>query len=197
YNTFYQIKRSELLLNKYTISAPFDGMLTSTMVETGSLVRMNQKLGEFKGSGSYELELSLTPAEVSFLNVGDQASIFSDKFNTKLTGKVIRINPNLDPTSQTVNVYIQVNGETLKDGMYLHAEVEGDIMISVFEIPRRSLVDNSSVYVLNDSVPVLSSIQLISVRGNYAYIKGLKEGDNVVVDPISRINTGQTYKAIK
>ena len=47
YTTYYNVKNLEQRLAKYTITAPFDGVLTEALVTEGTLIRQGQKLGEY------------------------------------------------------------------------------------------------------------------------------------------------------
>ncbi|NQZ77433.1 MAG: efflux RND transporter periplasmic adaptor subunit, partial [Ekhidna sp.] len=56
FTTYYTIKNLEERLNKYTLYAPFDGVLTESLVNAGTLIRSGQKLGEFVSLTKFELE---------------------------------------------------------------------------------------------------------------------------------------------
>ena len=45
-STYYNIKNLEERYRKYTLTAPFNGILTESLVNPGTLVRSGQKLGE-------------------------------------------------------------------------------------------------------------------------------------------------------
>ena len=59
YTSYYNVKNLEQRLGKYTIRAPFTGILTEALVTEGTLVRVGQKLGEFIQTGTYELEVAV------------------------------------------------------------------------------------------------------------------------------------------
>jgi len=46
YTTYYNTKNLEIIQSKYTIRAPFDGILTETLINPGTVVRPGQKLGK-------------------------------------------------------------------------------------------------------------------------------------------------------
>ena len=72
---FYALKNMEERLAKYTIRAPFDGVLIQADVTKGTLVRAGQKLGEYIDNRSYELALSLAPEVSDLLSVGADVSM--------------------------------------------------------------------------------------------------------------------------
>ena len=98
-------------MSKYRIQAPFDGVLTETLVTEGTLVRSGQKLGEFIKTGIYELEVSVSKTYSDLLKVGERVKLNDlDKTRT-YTGKVTRINARVDQTSQTIKAFIEVADE--------------------------------------------------------------------------------------
>jgi len=66
---YYGIKNLEVKLAKYTIRAPFSGVLTEATVTNGSLIRPGQKLGEFINLEKYELVLSINSNLADFLKI--------------------------------------------------------------------------------------------------------------------------------
>ena len=65
YSSYYNVKSLEQRLSKYSIRAPFSGVLTNADVTKGTLIRSGQKLGEFIQTGIYETEVSVN---TSYLN---------------------------------------------------------------------------------------------------------------------------------
>ena len=57
-SNYYTVRNLEQRLSKYTISAPFKGILTEALVTEGTLIRSNQKLGEFIDPSVYEIDKS-------------------------------------------------------------------------------------------------------------------------------------------
>ncbi|MFK8045699.1 MAG: efflux RND transporter periplasmic adaptor subunit, partial [Crocinitomicaceae bacterium] len=57
--TYYNIKNLEARLRKYTISAPYSGVLVDVSINAGALVSPGQKLGEFISPSVFELELNV------------------------------------------------------------------------------------------------------------------------------------------
>ena len=53
---YHAIRASESRLAKHAFIAPFDGVVTATNVEPGSMVRAGQPLGSFVGTGRFEVK---------------------------------------------------------------------------------------------------------------------------------------------
>ena len=55
-SNYYGVKSAEERLNKYKITAPFDGVISTSFVENGTMARAGLILGEFINSDSFEIE---------------------------------------------------------------------------------------------------------------------------------------------
>ena len=90
---YYNIKNLEQRLGKYSIRAPFRGILTEALVTEGSLIRNGQKLGEYIDNSVYEMEVALSKTYASLLKVGESVTLNNlDKTET-FTGKIRIIVP--------------------------------------------------------------------------------------------------------
>ena len=109
YTTYYNVRNMEVRLSKYTIRAPYSGILTETFVNPGSLVRQGQKLGEFIDPRAYEMEIAISATYRDLLQKGKKVELHNLEKTKSWTGKVVRVNGKIDQTSQTIKVYIQIN----------------------------------------------------------------------------------------
>ena len=75
YTSYYNTKNLEIILGKYTLRAPFSGVLTDAMVTPGTLVRQGQRLGEFIDPTVFELEVAVSESQMSALSVGKKVTI--------------------------------------------------------------------------------------------------------------------------
>lgn len=176
YSQYFNIKSAEERLTKYTIYAPFGGVLTQTSINPGGLVRVGQKLGELMNTGSYELEVTVPLADLKYLQAGNQVTLSSDDIPGEWKGRVKRINDQVDPGTQTVKVFISVDGKELREGMYLRGEVTSSSIDNAVEIPRDLLIDQSAVFEVKDSILVLRRVEVVKMTNQTAIIRGLDDG---------------------
>uniref|UniRef100_UPI0025C3912D efflux RND transporter periplasmic adaptor subunit n=1 Tax=Lacinutrix sp. TaxID=1937692 RepID=UPI0025C3912D len=118
---YFNVKTLEQRLAKYTISAPFSGILTQVLVTEGSLIRNGQKLGEFINPSVYEMEVALSKTYASLLRVGEKVVLNNIENTETFSGNISRVNGSIDATTQTISAFIEVKNESLKEGMYLEA----------------------------------------------------------------------------
>lgn len=197
YSNYHNIKSQEVRLSKYRIIAPFSGTLALTSADPGSLVRPGQKLGEFIQSGIYELEAPVSVADLKFLKIGDQVELKSDDIEGKWMGKLVRINQKLDPASQSVMLYIQVQGDKLKEGMFLNARLSADPVNQAFSLPRRLLVDEHKVWTLEDTVLKLREVSVVRYSRDQAVITGLPDKCIIVNQVLSGAYENMVVKPLK
>jgi multidrug efflux pump subunit AcrA (membrane-fusion protein) len=198
FNTYYTIKNLEVKLSKYTIVAPFDGVLTEANVNPGTLVSPGQVIGEFIDTRLYELEVALSTKLASHLSVGDKVNMQAMEDKTQQwSGTIVRINGKVDKSSQTVNVFIELSGKNLQEGLYLKALITAQSMPNTMEIARNLLVNESMVYLVADSVLKLTPIQVVHENEKTVLIQGLKEGQNILSQPIPRAFNGMRVKPVQ
>lgn len=194
YKNFYAIQNLEASLKRYTIKAPFDGVLSETLVSNGSLIRPGQKLGEFLGKDVFELFLSVNANLANSLAVGKKVTLHSLTSTKTWSGKVVRFNNRIDQKSQTVQVFIEVRGSDLREGMYVDASVAANMIDNAYEIPQNILIDKKEVYVYENGFLKLQPVVPVYFNKKTVLIQGLKEGQLLVTRPVSGAFEGMQVK---
>jgi multidrug efflux pump subunit AcrA (membrane-fusion protein) len=193
---YYNVKNLEVKLGKYTLKAPFNGILTEVMVTQGSLVRVGQKLGEFIDPSVYEMEVNINEAYANLLKKGTNVSIYNlDKTNT-WEATVVRVNGKVDQTTQTVKAYLQVKGDALREGMYLTADLETKSIENATEISRKLLVNDTELFVVKDSTLNLVTINPVYFNDHTVIVQGLKNGTTILSKPLPGAHNGMLVKTI-
>lgn len=191
---YYNVKNLEQRLSKYTLTAPFTGVLTEALVTEGTLIRSGQKLGEFINTGLYELEVSVSKTYGDFLRVGKKVELYNLEKTQTFIGEVTRVNASVDQNSQTITVYIEVSGENLKEGQYLEANLEAKEEDNAIEINRSLLLDNDQIFVVKDSILDLMAVQPIFFTDKTVVLKNVPDGEVIVAKPITGAYAGMLVK---
>ncbi len=195
YSSYYNLKSAEARLDKYDIRAPFNGVVTSSNIRQGTLIRPGQLLGEFISTGRFELETSLSIRFLPFVEVGNEVSLSSADIEGNWTGKIERINKKIDESTQTVKIYIAVNSNDLREGMYLEGNLSGLEIDNATALPRRLLVDNNHVFVVeNDSVMQKTALQIVEYTEKEAIVRGLNNGDKLVTEVVPGAFSGMIVR---
>ncbi len=194
FSAYYNVKNLEQRLSKYTIAAPFSGVLTETLVTEGTLVRAGQKLGEFIKPDVYELEVAISKSYADFLNVGEEVTLHNLGKTKTYTGKVVRINGRVDQASQTITTFIEVSGERLKEGQYLEANLNAKNEDNAIEVDRALLTENNQIYVVRDSILDLIDVSPIYFSDKKVVLKNVPNGETIVSRPVVGAYSGMLVK---
>ena len=176
YTQYYNVKKLEIGMRKYTIKAPYSGVLTEALVTQGSLIRQGQKLGEFINSNAYEVELAINSSFIDFLQIGNPVTLNNLEQSKSWQAKIVRINGKIDQTTQTVRVFVEVTANDLREGMYVEANLQARSETNVFEVDRKLLFDKNKLFAVEDSA--LYAVKVIPVHFNEktVVVKGLADG---------------------
>lgn len=196
YTQYYNIKSMEEKLSKYQITAPFNGVVTEANVDAGTSISPGQRLGEFINPDSYELEAAVNLRDVNFISMGETVRLTSPDIAGNWTGKVKRISDKIDPATQTVRVFIAVSGKGLKEGMYLNGGIYSALVPNAVEVERKLLINDSTVYTVEDSVLSELHINLVKLGTGTAVIQGVPNGTQLVTDNIVGGYPGMTVRVV-
>jgi multidrug efflux pump subunit AcrA (membrane-fusion protein) len=194
-STYYNIKNLEERYRKYKISAPFNGMLTESLVNPGTLIRSGQKLGEFVDLTDFELEVNVNAEFMDILKVGENVALTNLAGNKSWIGSVKRVNGRIDQNTQTVQVYIGVKGDGLIEGMYLEANIVARSEVDAIEIPRNLLINESQIFVVEGDQLKLKSVSAVYFTDKTAIIKGLASGTAMLSRPVPGAYEGMLIKS--
>ena len=194
YSSYYNVKNLEQRLAKYTIKAPFSGILTETLVTEGTLVRAGQKLGEFIKPGVYELQVSVGKSFADFLKVGEQVALENLEGNHNYMGKVVRINGSVDQTTQTVTAFVEVSGKDLKEGQYLEANLDARNEPMAIEIDRTLLTENNQIFVVRDTILDIVDVNPVHFTDRSVVLTNVPDGQVILSKPVVGAYAGMLVK---
>ena len=78
-------------------------------------------------------------------------------------------------------------GQSLRDGRFLSGEVHGQTIPGVMALDEVLLTgdDGNEVFVVRDSQLALAQIEVLHRDADRVLVRGLKEGEQVVSEPVS------------
>ncbi|MDT8415878.1 MAG: HlyD family efflux transporter periplasmic adaptor subunit [Flavobacteriaceae bacterium] len=194
--TFYNVKNLEERLSKFTIRAPFSGILTEALVTEGTLVRNGQKLGEFIDPNVYELQVSVSKTFSDLLRIGKKVQLNNINKTLVVEGEVVRINGRVDQATQTVSAFIQVKSPELKEGMYMEANIAAQNIENAIQVPRTLLLDDRQLYVVKDSILDLIEVSPSFFGDKEVIIQGIPNGTHLVTRNIPGAYKGMLVEVV-
>ncbi len=191
YNQYYSIKSLETRLEKYSIHAPFDGIITESMIKPGTLVRAGQNIGTYKNTLQFELTAFAGVKEIQFLKTGMPVKLLNNDINEEFHGTISRINQSIDQRTQKIKVYIFVENETLIDGLYFNAVAKVNTGEPVSKIPAEAIFESSSVWLNEEGKFKSRQLTIINRDDEYVYVRGLKDGERILLNPDKKVSEGR------
>lgn len=187
---YYTIKSMEENLRKYTIYAPYDGSIATVSLEVGTVVNSGTSIASIIRTDELELEIPVEVREVRWIEEGSPAEVSLEDGSVSWQGQVVRIADYVDPTTQSINVYVNVNAgpnSGLYDGMYLKTIIPGNRLESAMEVPRRVLMNENEVFVVDGGILKTRRVNIEKITRDQVLISpleanGLNQGDSLVIE---------------
>lgn len=197
---YLSIKSDEEQLNKYTVYAPFDGSIIKTHTDILSNVNIGTPVIDIIRDGRKEVELTVNIDEVKLISVGNDV-IFHNE-NVEYLGYVSRIGDFVNSKTQNISVFVEIpeNKElnSLYSGMYLEATINTYSEKLGCRIPRRSLISENEVYVINSNNELeIVNVNIVSEHGNFIIIDNLDNDKRVVVEPLINVKEGSIVNPLE
>lgn len=100
-----EFNAAKYLADQCEIKAPFDGRVTQRPVQAFETVAPGDPLIGVLDDSVWELELVIPSAWLSWLQVGQAFNVTVDETGKSYPASIVRLGAQIDPVSQTVNVY--------------------------------------------------------------------------------------------
>ena len=196
-SNYYSVKNLEERLTKYTIKAPFKGILTESLVTEGTLIRNNQKLGEYIDPTIYEMEVSLGKNYASLLKIGENVQLNNLENTKKYTGKISRINGSVNTDTQTIAVFIEIKNSSLKEGIYLEAKINAKNEPNAIEINRSLLLDENKIFIVRDNVLDIMEVTPTYFSETKVVLKNIPDKTIILSNPFPGAFVGMSVKPLQ
>ena len=187
---YYSINADEERLRKYSIRAPFTGAIQDVTLQVGSVANPGSRIARIIKTGDLEIEVPLQISEAQWVRKGQKAILKSEDRKEIGTGVVRREATYVDPSNQSINVYVAIlpGTERLYAGEYLRVEFPGMVINSAIEIPRNATFNTDMVYVVDSGYLAKKEINVLKTNEKSVIINGLDEGIELVVQPLANAN---------
>jgi multidrug efflux pump subunit AcrA (membrane-fusion protein) len=193
---YYNVKNLEERLVKYRIKAPFDGVLIQAMVTEGTLIRSGQMLGTYIDPKIYELQVDIAKEYADLLKLGEPVHLTNTKETQTYTGKVSRINAIIDQATQTVSIFIEVQDASLKEGMYLKADIQARQEEQAIAIDRSLINDRNEIFTVKDNVLRSIKVNPVYFSDKQVVVKGVPEGELILAKQVAGAYNGMLVNIV-
>jgi membrane fusion protein, multidrug efflux system len=189
-------------LDKASVQAPFDGVVSLRSVNAGDVVTPGTALYTVVDPGSMQLEASVPAEALSEVRVGMPVDFKVNGYpNRHFTGRITRVSPTADPTTRQVKILASIPnaGNTLVGGLYAEGRVSSESrtapMVPIAAVDERGL--RPTVVRLKNGKIEKTEVGL-GIRDQAAetveITSGLADGDTVLLGAARGISPGTPVK---
>jgi membrane fusion protein (multidrug efflux system) len=194
-SSYYNLQNMEQNLAYYRFRAPFTGVLIDAQMTEGSLIRPGQQMGVFIKTGLYELAVQLPKTYVDFISEGSKVVLHSLDGNQQYSGTINRINAAVDAQTQSVQVFILVEDDSLREGVYLNAQLDGIAIDQAFSVKRGLLNENQQLFIVEDEILKLKQVEVLYYTETHAIVRGIEDGVKLLAIPVLGAYEGMEVKS--
>lgn len=202
-----QVQRAELDLERTRVVAPYDGIVSERLVDTGQFVGRGAPVGSIHSIDAVDVRLPLTNRQLTYLQLPGNVPEFEapdvelrasiGSVPQVWTGTLIRAE-GIDSTTQQLNVVARINqpytqaDQPLRVGQFVQALIEGQVLEEVFVIPLSALREATQVLVVDENDELQRRTVSVAWSDDEvaAIDGGLNEGDLLVLTPMSTVADG-------
>lgn len=196
-----QRRNSMLLLENQradmTIRAPRDGVITFRNAEAGSYVQAGSHLFTIVDNSSLHLDCQVPEYDAALLKTGESVSVLVESLGKTYPGKITFVSP--DKSKETKNYLVRValdkaDGQ-LKSGMFAKGSLrflQKDKALFMNRSAVLELNGKQYAFVLGEDKKAHRKIIQPGIRNTeeLEIVSGLKAGDKVITDNVSRLREG-------
>jgi len=206
------VKKAAADLDRTTITAPFEALVTARSASLGNLANPQTPLGTLVATERVEIFLPLTPDQVRRVELPSKTrqdlgfTLTSALYpGAQWTGRITRTAPTIS-RDQVVTVIAEVMNPFEQDppltiGSFVNAEIEAKAITGVHRVPEAALVNDSFVWAIgpNDKLVRLNAERIHSDLG-FAYLRlassNLESPLRIALRPLTNYDTNMSVKPI-
>lgn len=218
-------ERAERDLARTVLQAPFRGRVRSVQVDVGQFVTRGDPIATLYGVEYAEVRLPLPDRELAYLDVPLLPEIArrdpgAEPLGAPVTlraefagvehrwqGHLVRTEGELDPRSRMVQLVARVpdpfglvesRSAPLVVGLFVEAEIEGDLVERAFVLPREALRPGERVYVVDSEGRLrFRDVEILRIERDAVVIAdGLAEGERVLISPLQAALDGMQVRVL-
>ncbi len=201
------LRRVDALIAQKTIRAPFAGTVGIRRVHPGQYLQAGEPIASLVDASVMHVNFSLAEQAVPQLQRGQHVEVLIDAWPDRpVQAKIHAIDPVIGQArTARVQAVMPNPDDRLKAGMFANVRVLRQGLPPVLSVPETALtytVYGQTVYVAAGGGDQPMTVQRALVEsgerwdGRVEIVKGLHEGDHVVVSGQMKLNDGMTVEAV-
>jgi len=192
------LKVKQRQLEKMTITAPLDGIVTQIYARKGDLIGNGAPIARLIATGRL-VEGRLSEENIAGVKVGQKAWVsFLPYGYLQFEAKVVKVLSSADPDTQRypVHLEVQIDPSKLLPGLTGEVSIIKDERPSKANVPRRAVIGEKLLVVKDGKVEMRKvKVGYVSMTA-VEILEGVVEGELVIVDQLDQFSEGKRVKAV-
>jgi len=199
------LEQTVIMLNYATIKAPYDGVITRRLVDTGAFVQSAatgkaEPLFTLARVDRLRIIADIPEAEASLVKLGQTANLqVNASRGQHLNGKVVRFADALDSGTRTMRTEVELDGPA----MILRPGTFGSVTIQLADVPDALMLPTGAlvpggkpaVFVVEEGTARRRDVELgFNEGGRVQVIRGLTGNEQVIADGKTPAQDGQAVE---
>jgi RND family efflux transporter MFP subunit len=186
-----QASYKNLLVNRKNLKvrAPFDGVVARRYLNEGAMASPGAPVFQLHATGKLFMRVAVPEKDVPFVKKSMSGTLVFDALPARTFSFTVElVSPVVEPATRTCPVDLLVvpseGGPEIKPGMTGEARLVLDQVDDALSIPRDGLLERGGrhvVFVVESGKAREVPVDLVGEFGDWLWIEGLDEGDQVVV----------------
>lgn len=191
--------------NKYRdmiFCAPRNGVIIYRNAEAGGYLPAGTKLLTLLDDSSYTVDCDIPEADVASVMEGAQIELMIESLGEFCRGRVVYVSParSVESNKFFLRVRLEETPAAMKAGLFAKGSLRLLQKPDAVYVDKTVLTDRNGkhfVYVLSDGNKAEQRAVVLGVSNSRSVeiVKGLQEGDKLIVDNIARLRSGLIVKA--
>lgn len=196
-----RIKRDDL--ERTTIRAPYDAVITDRYVEVGDRVTAlpRVEIMEIMNLSLVVVQVGVPERYIHKVQIRDRVAVKAEGVTNPVPGIIVQVNGKVDPDSRTYRVRVAVDNRTdqFKAGQFVRVGFAFNSATGSLTVPTQAVTyagGQPQVFVVADNQVSLRNVTLGLSSGKLVEIlKGLAENEQVVIDDPTILSDGMSVRA--
>lgn len=214
-----EFEQAQINLSHTKVLLPFDGIVTTKLVDVGQFVSVGTTLGNVFSTATAEVQLSLSDSQLAALglpigfvateNNAPQINLYAvvGGQTRQWQGQLVRLDSVVDSQTRLLTAYAEIQepygkaasiagGMPLAMGLYVNVDIQGRQLSDAYVIPRDALRTNNQVYVIENGRLDIRKVDVIHQSPLRVVLSGgVAKDESVVVSPLKIPVEGMSVKA--
>jgi membrane fusion protein (multidrug efflux system) len=188
-------REARTMLDYTTITAPFDGVITSKPANVGDLAVPGKILLTIENGSSLQIIADVPEALVLGLSIGDRLPVRINAAGLDIQGTITEIAPTADPRSRTAPIKLDIEpSPKLRSGQFARVSLPSTsgsaVMVPAASIRPFGQLDR--VFIVKDGTVRLQLVKTGLKHGeSIEILSGVNGGDSVVISDTRELSDGR------